>query len=222
MLRVTLGINQSLLVSLLIGLGTSLAEISPADPATMNSANAATLSPRVGKPGNHEAYPIQEATDPIEQARQFKPALTGIMTDAIRALRERIEAGPPFLLEERRARVARLEVMIQQPTADLAELFQWVIEAYRIELDYGKTVEVTRGPLPEDSRKLVDFLSVGCLALYYQTLDGRESAIWSNRDRQWQRLSSENNELITEDLRMARKDIPPGLMTLPLPGTDQP
>lgn len=162
------------------------------------------------------------AATPLEQARQFKPALNGVLLDAIRALRERIETGPPFLLDERRARVARLEAMAKQPVADQAEVFRGVIEAYRIELDYGKTVEVTRGPLPEDSRKLVDFLSVGRLALYYQTLDGRESAIWSNHDRQWRRLSSESNELITEDIRMARKDIPPGLMTLPLPGIHQP
>ncbi len=214
--------KKGLLVSLLIGWVTSLVEMSPAHSATMDSANAATPSPSTSKPGNHEVNPMQEATGPREQARQFKPALTGILTNAIQALRERIEAGPPFLLEERRARVARLETMIQQPATDLAELFQRVIEAYRIELDYGKTVGVTRGPLIEDSGKMVDFLSVGRLTLYYQTLDGSESAVWSNRDRQWLRLSSESNELITEDMRMARKDIPPGLMTLPLPGRNQP
>jgi len=64
---------------------------------------------------------------------------------------------------------------------------------------------------------LVDFLSVGRLALYYQTLDGENSFLWLNDERRWQKLSSEINESITEDLRIARKEIPPGLMILPLP-----
>lgn len=64
----------------------------------------------------------------------------------------------------------------------------------------------------------MDFLSIGRLALYYQTLDGRESGIWRNDRRQWQRLSGEGNEAIARGLRTARKLEPPQLMVLPLPG----
>ncbi|MDD1651229.1 MAG: DUF3450 family protein, partial [Methylococcaceae bacterium] len=103
------------------------------------------------------------------------------------------------------------------PAVDPTELFRLVVEAYRVELDYGKTVEVTRATLGENAEKLVDFLSVGRLALYYQTLDGENSFLWLNDERRWQKLSSEDNEYISEDLRIARKEVPPGLMILPLP-----
>jgi hypothetical protein len=40
--------------------------------------------------------------------------------------------------------------------------------------------------------------------------------LWTRNENQ------DQDEHITEDMRMARKDIPPGLMTLPLPGRNQP
>ena len=85
-----------------------------------------------------------------------------------------------------------------------------------MELGFGKTVQAYRGTLQQSEGHLVNFLSVGRLALYYQTLDGRSSAIWLNDERRWQPLSDEANERITDGLRVARQEVPPGLMYLPL------
>jgi hypothetical protein len=149
--------------------------------------------------------------------------LNGMLSAAVSALRQRVENGPPFLLEERRDRLDRLEKLILDPAADAAEKFRRVVEAYRVELDYARSVEAYRDVLrmgPDE--RLVDFLGVGRLALYYQTLDGRESGIWRNDLRLWQRLPGEKNEAIAQGLRTARKLDPPQLIVLPLPGPKPP
>ena len=156
------------------------------------------------------------ATLPVTQPSAAARPVGDVLRQAVFELRRRIEAGPPFLMDERMARIQRLEQLLAKDSADLAETFRLILEAYRVELGFGKTVQAFRGTLQQSEGHLVNFLSVGRLALYYQTLDGRSSAVWLNGERRWQPLSSEANERITDGLRVARQEVPPGLMYLPL------
>jgi biopolymer transport protein ExbB len=157
----------------------------------------------------------------LETLIQLDAQVRSLLNSAVSALKQSIENGPPFLIGERRARIERLEKLLLDAEADLAEQFRRVMEAYRVELDYAKTVDAYRDRLKDGKEeRLVDFLSIGRLALYYQTLDGHESGIWHDDRRQWQRLSGEENEAITQGLRTARKLDPPQLIVLPLPGAE--
>ncbi|WAK03164.1 DUF3450 family protein [Methylobacter sp. YRD-M1] len=157
----------------------------------------------------------------LEALIQLDPQVRSLLNSAVSALKQSIENSPPFLIGERRARIERLEKLLPDAKAGLAEQFRRVMEAYRVELDYAKTVDAYRDRLRTGKEeRLVDFLSVGRLALYYQTLDGHESGIWRDDRRQWQRLSGEENEAITQGLRTARKLDPPQLIVLPLPGVE--
>jgi hypothetical protein len=159
----------------------------------------------------------------LQKLSELDQRLNDILSDAVSALKRGIENGPPFLLDERRGRIERLEKLVGDPAADMAEKYRRVLEAYRVELDYARSVEAYRAVLRiGNDERLVDFLSVGRLALYYQTLDGHESGIWRNDQRRWQRLSGEENEAIVRGLRAARKLEPPQLMVLPLPGPKSP
>lgn len=162
---------------------------------------------------------LVEKARKLESLERLQPQLRLLLTDAVAELRAGIEKGPPFLLDERRARVEKLEKLLNDPDAIVAEQFRRVVEAYRVELDYAKTVDAYRDILKigKDER-LVDFLSIGRLALYYQTPDGRESGIWRSDRREWQRLSGEGNEAVAQGLRIARKLEPPQLLILPMPG----
>jgi hypothetical protein len=159
----------------------------------------------------------------LQKLSELDQRLNDILSDAVSALKRGIDNGPPFLLDERRGRIERLEKLVGDPAADMAEKYRRVLEAYRVELDYARSVEAYRAVLRiGNDERLVDFLSVGRLALYYQTLDGHESGIWRNDQRRWQRLSGEENEAIVRGLRAARKLEPPQLMVLPLPGPKSP
>lgn len=159
----------------------------------------------------------------LDALSRFEFELREQLKNALAELKQRIEQGAPFQLEERQKRIARLETLLNDPDADLSEQYRRVVEAYRVELDYAKTIDAYRALLKTDgNERLVDFLSIGSLALYYQTLNGRESGIWLNDSRRWLRLSGEGNEAITQGLRTARKLEPPQLIELPLPGPRKP
>lgn len=186
----------------------------------------AAPSQPTNEPGASSSEPSASpdaAVAKLQTLSELDQRLNGILSDAVSALKQGIENGPPFLLEERRDRLDRLEKLIRDPAASAAEKYRRVQEAYRVELDYARSVEAYRAVLKiGNDERLVDFLSIGRLALYYQTLDGHESGIWRNDLRRWQRLSGEENEAIARGLRTARKLEPPQLMVLPLPGPKSP
>ncbi|GAB4257778.1 MAG: hypothetical protein Kow0065_07260 [Methylomicrobium sp.] len=163
--------------------------------------------------------PIDHQDNSIESLKRLQSGVRSVLNDALAELKKRVESGPPFLLSERRARIEQLEKLLLDPDAEAADQFRRIVDAYRIELDYAKTVDAYRGILKHAAdERLVDFLSIGRLALYYQTPDGRESGLWRADRREWQSLSGEDNEAVAQALRIARKLEPPQLMRLPLPG----
>ncbi|QXP82618.1 DUF3450 domain-containing protein [Methylococcus sp. ANG] len=213
-----IGFSRPFLAGVLLALGSSLglpavspaADRRPEDPAP--SADVADKGRQLEALARLDSAPLLSES-----------AVPALLDGAVAALRQGIENGPPFSLTERRSRIARLEKLLGEPNVDVAEKYRRVLEAYRAELDYGKTVEAYRDLLrTEDGERLVDFLSIGRLALYYQTLDGRESGIWRDREKQWRRLSPEYNRAIALGLRAARKLEPPQLLPLPLPGPRSP
>ncbi|MGX2038861.1 DUF3450 family protein [Methylocaldum sp. MU1018] len=54
----------------------------------------------------------------LQTLSELDQRLGGILSDAVSALKQGIENGPPFQLEERRARLDRLEKLIRDPSAD--------------------------------------------------------------------------------------------------------
>ena len=99
------------------------------------------------------------------------------MTETLSTL---IDADVPFLKDERRERYENLAELIDQANVSAGEKFRRIMEAYQIEMDFGNTIEAYRGDLVvSDSAepRSVDFLRIGRVGLYYQTLDGKESGL---------------------------------------------
>jgi hypothetical protein len=84
-------------------------------------------------------------------------------------------------------------------------------------VEYGRTIEAYRGELVvSDEARTVDFLRIGRVGLYYQTLDGNESGRWNNSRGAWELLDSGYRTSVRDGLRIARKQTPPELLTLPV------
>jgi hypothetical protein len=128
------------------------------------------------------------------------------------------EQDLPFLLEERQQRLGILSDLLDDPDARLAEQLGRLLEAYRIELDFGRTLEAWRGALPrgQDGR-VVELLRVGRIGLFYLGLDGDQAGRWDADAQTWVVLDQSHIPSVQHGLRLARKQVAPSLLTLPLP-----
>ena len=106
---------------------------------------------------------------------------------------------------------------MERQDVTVAEKFRKVTEAYQIENDFGRTIEAYKGTLTIDGAKIeVDFLRVGRIGLYYQTADGKLSGVWDQPNRKWVSLGNEYKNSIKFGLRIAKKQVAPDLVLLPV------
>ncbi len=148
-----------------------------------------------------------------ETQREIVPSLLRMLA----ALEEFVARDAPFLVEERKARLANLKAMMDNPEVGLPERFRRIMEAYQVETDYGRTLEAYSGKLERDGKpRTVDFLRAGRVALVYATLDGVETGYWDRGTREWKTLPRAYGEPVKQALRVARKQSPPDLIRLPI------
>ncbi len=164
---------------------------------------------------------LQEMTDlqeSISQVSLIERQIVPLMVRMIDGLDKFIELDVPFLLAERKARVAGLRELLERADVTAAEKFRRVIEAYQIENDFGRTIEAYKGSLEVDGKaREVDFLRVGRVALLYQTVGGAHTGAWDRGSWKWVELPSEAyKSSVAQGLRIARKQVAPDLLMLPV------
>ncbi len=161
-----------------------------------------------------EISSIIRQTDEIEAIETGALPLMITMTETLEKL---VEADAPFLVAEREDRVASLRTLIDRADVTAGEKYRRIMEAYLVEVDYGRTIEAYRGELAtENDVRTVDFLRIGRVGLYYQTLDGEESGRWNPLSRQYEVLEDSARRQIQVGIRVARKQAPAELLSLPV------
>ena len=164
----------------------------------------------------------QEAqiTDIRKQLDQFALIERGIvplMLDSIDILDKFIDLDVPFLLAERKARVARLRTIMDLSDVTVSEKYRQIMDAYQIETTYGRDIEAYTGLLEIDGEsRQVDFLRIGRTSLTYQTPDQEETGFWNKQAGQWEKLPNKYQNYVTQGLRVARKQVTPNLLELPI------
>lgn len=137
-----------------------------------------------------------------------------LMLNMIDTLKQFVALDLPFLPKERQARVAQLETLMEQADVTIAEKYRRILEAYQVETEYGRTIEVYRDELTVDgATRTVDFLRIGRVSLYYLSLDELEAGIWNDG---WQVLPNDYRQPISQALKVAKKQLPPDLLVLPV------
>lgn len=143
--------------------------------------------------------------------------ITPLMLRMIDTLEAFVALDVPFLPEERQARIKGLQSLMHRADVTLSEKYRRVLEAYQIENEYGRTIEAYRGAVEANGRsRTVDFLRIGRVALLYETLDGAEVGAWDVKRKEWMELGGEYRAPIHAGLRMARKQVAPDLLTVPV------
>jgi hypothetical protein len=147
--------------------------------------------------------------------------ITPLMLRMITGLAQFVELDVPFLAQERNKRVIDLQAMMDRADIAPSEKFRRVMESYQVEMDYGRTLEAYSGlHIIDGQERDVDFLRVGRTALIYQTRDASLQGTWNKQTRQWQALPSSYRTQVTKGLRMAKKQLAPDLLMLPIAITD--
>lgn len=141
-----------------------------------------------------------------------------LMLRMVDTLERFVEADLPFLPEERAERIQFVKEAIDRVDVTVAEKFRQVLEAYEIELEFGNTIEAYKGTQEIDGETLeVDFLRIGRIGLFYQTLDSTKTGRWSEEQDQWIELGASYRNPVRDAIRVARDLTAPDLLTLPLP-----
>lgn len=148
----------------------------------------------------------------IEEIEVTSKQIMPLMGRMIDTLKQFITQDLPFLPEERASRITKLQDNMERADLSVAEKYRKILEAYQIEIEYGKTLEAYEGNLKE---KKVNFLKIGRTAFFYQTLDTNQCGVWNKHKGDWQEVEdSEVKNSVSTAMKVARKQQSPELLTI--------
>jgi hypothetical protein len=166
---------------------------------------------------NSQLTELQQLATSMEQVSIIERQISPLMARMIETLVAFVRLDVPFLPEERSKRTADLETLLEQADVSVAEKFRRVLEAYQVEVDYGRTIEVYSGTQVVDGvERDVDFLRIGRVSFVYQTRDGEKMGMWDKASQTWQPLPADYRTDINKALRIARKQLAPDLIIVPI------
>ena len=73
----------------------------------------------------------------------------------------------------------------------------------------------------EGQANTVDILRIGRLSLLYARLDGTQGGVYDRETKKWKPVTPEQLRAIRKGLRMARKQVAPDLVRVPVPAPKQ-
>ena len=153
----------------------------------------------------------------IDEVTNVDRTIMPLMFRMIDALEQFVELDTPFLASERQQRVAALRALMDRSDATPAEKYRRILEAYEIENEYGRTIEVYEGEMNiEGTDRTVSFLRIGRVALIYQTLDGEDSGVWNPKAATFTDLDGDFDSELRSAMRIAKQQAAPDLMVVPL------
>jgi hypothetical protein len=119
----------------------------------------------------------------------------------------------PFFKEERDQRVARLRELMTNVEASPSEKFRRLIEAYQIEMEYGRTMSSYKQTLADGSE--AEMVRLGRVTLLYRKVEGGETGYWDNEQKAWVAAPDMADE-IEEALSIAKEERAPDLIIVPV------
>ena len=139
-----------------------------------------------------------------------------LMQQMVDTLERFIQLDVPFLVAERTARVENLKSLMDRADVTISEKYRLILEAYQIELDYGRTFDSYEGPLGTGpDARTVEFARLGRVSLMYRTLDGSETGYWDAEKKDWV-ADPAFREAVEHAISIANGGTP-DLLTVPVP-----
>lgn len=166
---------------------------------------------------NSQIEEIENILIKIDELDQTNQRIVPYMLRMIDGLENFIQLDIPFLMDERTDRLNNLKVTMDRGDVSTSEKFRLIVEAYKTELEYGRTIEAYRDNIIiDDVETSADFLRVGRIALTYLTVDGSKGGYWDTNSQTWEKASSSIKRSTEDALKVASKQAPPALIKIPV------
>jgi len=166
---------------------------------------------------NSQIEEIENILIKIDELDQTNQRIVPFMLRMIDGLENFIQLDIPFLMDERTDRLNNLKVTMDRGEVSTSEKFRLIVEAYKTELEYGRTIEAYRDNIIIDNVETsADFLRVGRIALTYLTVDGSKGGYWDTNSQTWEKASSSIKRSTEDALKVASKQAPPALIKIPV------
>jgi len=161
---------------------------------------------------------IADIDNSIDEVTVIQRQMMPLVIRMIDGLEQFVELDVPFNLDERRARIEFLRDNVDRSDITVAEKFRQVLEAYNIELQYGRGMDTYSDTIELNGvTRDVDFLRIGRVSLVYQTTDGEESGVWNPETKSWDNLpSGDYAAAIRKGVRIAKKQATIELLNMPV------
>ncbi|MDO3381003.1 DUF3450 domain-containing protein [Gilvimarinus algae] len=160
---------------------------------------------------------IKDLDESIENVTVIERRIQPLVLRMLDALEQFVELDKPFKLEERLDRIAMLRNNQERADISVAEKFRQVLEAYKIESEYGRFIEAYRDTLNIGGQdREVNILRIGRVSLMYQTTDTEQSGAWDPEQAAWVELDDSYRNHILKGLRIARNQASKDIMFVPV------
>jgi hypothetical protein len=142
-----------------------------------------------------------------------------LMSKMISSLNTFVAQDIPFLPTLREDKQKHLDALLAKSNLTVSQKYRYIIEAYGIELEYGRTIETYEGKLNDGES--VHFLRIGRTGLYYLSHDKEKAGIYNPNTKKFQKLDSSYIKQIRTGIKIARKQLAPQLLKLPVVATKE-
>ena len=184
------------------------------NPVEMPLQASAVYTKQLQQMISEQDHAIKIYQEQLKAPNITRSELLALAKQLLTQLQEWIELDLPFLRSERRLRIEGLHRILASSDSDMTEKIRHILEAYRIEAEYGFAFESYREKFNTENM-VVDFMHIGRNILIYKSLDGRQVGAWNKYTADWQPLNMRYRNPIKQAFNVARRGMTPEILLLP-------
>lgn len=147
---------------------------------------------------------------------QIKQGMAPMMLRMVVELEDAVRADLPFRMDERLSRIERVKAYMADPDVSPAEQYRQILNAYKIEVNYGMGIDSYEGAHPTDAGQYVNFLRYGRLSLMYMTKDESEIGRYNMESGEWDVLDGAEAISVRRAIRVALGEAAPEMLSAPV------
>ena len=160
---------------------------------------------------------LKEIDKTMKEAQVMQRQIPPFTRRMLAGVEKSIELDLPFHLAERKERIAFAKAAIDNPTVSPAEGLRQVLEAFNVEMEYGRKLDSYKDTIKIDGQdREVNILRVGRVAMVAQTSDHSQRLAYDIELGSWVKLDGSSKNPATKGIRIANKLATVDMLELPI------